>query len=234
VKAKHCVTGLVVAAALIGACRGDSPTEPRTLSLSPYCPNCFGDGSDPNWPAHLSAIAGGPMTLSIVFSDANGRPVPGVLMRWVVVGDGGSIGSPTSVSDSAGLLQVRWTVGSIVKLDSLRGWLPSGDSILAIAAVQHAAAAIATKVSGDSQTVAVGTAPRPLVVSVTDRFGNPVPGVRAAWSLGGLGSVAALTTTTGADGTSSNTLDPPPVAGAYTVIATFGSVPAVVFRVTAR
>ena len=235
-KAKYCGMALVVIAAVIGGCRGDPPTAPRTLTLSPYCPNCFwsGVGPSPDWLSHLSATAGTTMTLSIVVSDQSGKPAQGVEIRWAVVGNGGSIASPASVSDTAGLLQVRWTVDSIITMDSLRGWLPSGDSILAIAAVQHAAVAVAAKVSGDSQTVAVGTAPRPMVVKVTDRYGNPIPGVRVAWAVGGLGGVAALTTTTGADGTTTNSLDPPATAGAYAMIATFGTMAAVVFRVSAR
>jgi hypothetical protein len=235
-KAKYCGMACVVIAAVIGGCRGDLPTAPRILTFSPYCPNCFSDGIGPapDWLAHLTVTAGTTMTLSMVVSDQNGKPVQGVAMRWAVVGDGGSIDARPSVSDTAGLLQVRWTVDSIITMDSLRGWLPSGDSILAIAAVQHSTAAIAAKVSGDSQTVAVGGAPRPVVVRVTDRFGNPVPGVRVAWAVGGLGAVAALTTTTGADGTTANTLDPPDTAGVYAVIATFGTMPAVMFGVTVR
>ena len=235
-EAKDCGILVLLGAAMIGACRGDAPTAPKVLSLSPYCPNCFWDGFPPSadWFQHLTATAGTTMTLSMVVSDQSGQPVAAVVMRWRVVGGCGSISSPSSVSDTAGLLQVGWTVDTVITLDSLRGYLPSGDSILAITATQHSSVAFVVKVSGDSQIVAAGTAPKPLVLEVTDRYGNPVPGVRVAWTVGGLGSVASLTSTTGADGITSNALNPPTTAGVYAVIATFGSVAAVVFRVDVR
>ena len=56
-------------------------------------------------------------------------------------------------------------------------------------------------VSGDRQT---GTILEPahdsLVVRVTDRFGNPVPGIEVAWSADGGGDVSPATAVTGANG----------------------------------
>ncbi|HWK88496.1 MAG TPA: Ig-like domain-containing protein, partial [Longimicrobium sp.] len=57
-------------------------------------------------------------------------------------------------------------------------------------------------VSGNGQTAAAGQAAADsLAVRVTDERGNPVPGAAVVWSVrSGGGSIAPLTTTTGADG----------------------------------
>jgi hypothetical protein len=56
-------------------------------------------------------------------------------------------------------------------------------------------------ISGDAQT---GTILEPLadslVVKVTDRFGNPVPGIEISWSANGSGEVRPATTVTGVNG----------------------------------
>lgn len=64
-----------------------------------------------------------------------------------------------------------------------------------------AAANELTPISGDSQSAPVGTTlPEPLVVQVTDAFGNPIGGVDIAWTPPDGGSVSPATVTTGADG----------------------------------
>ncbi len=55
-------------------------------------------------------------------------------------------------------------------------------------------------VAGDSQSAPAGGAlPDPLVVQVTDAFGNPISGVEIAWAADA-GSVTPSATVTGADG----------------------------------
>jgi galactose oxidase-like protein/Big-like domain-containing protein len=68
-------------------------------------------------------------------------------------------------------------------------------------------------VTGSGQTGAVGQAlPNPLVVVVTDKSGNPVPGVSVDWSAQGGGTVSNETVKTGAEGRASvqRTLGPTP------------------------
>jgi adhesin/invasin len=56
-------------------------------------------------------------------------------------------------------------------------------------------------VSGDGQTGTIlEPLPDSLVVQVTDRFGNPVPGVEVTWAAEGGGDVQPATATTGSDG----------------------------------
>jgi hypothetical protein len=59
-------------------------------------------------------------------------------------------------------------------------------------------------VSGDNQTGLVGgPLQEPLVVQVTDAFGNPIAGVPIGWSVEGGGTVSETTTATGQDGLAS-------------------------------
>jgi VCBS repeat-containing protein len=76
-------------------------------------------------------------------------------------------------------------------------------------------------VSGDPQSGAVGTTlSAPLVVVVTDAFGNPIPNVAIEWSVTGGGSASALTTLTGDNGQASVTRTLGPTAGVQTTVAT--------------
>jgi adhesin/invasin len=89
-------------------------------------------------------------------------------------------------------------------------------SVMALAASANGLAAV----SGDGQTGTAGTAlPEPLVVQVTDAFGNPIAGVPITWAPGGGGSVSATSTTTDGGGLTSVTRTLGPAAGAQTTLA---------------
>jgi Bacterial Ig domain/Bacterial Ig-like domain (group 1) len=89
-------------------------------------------------------------------------------------------------------------------------------TVVAVAASANGLAAV----SGDGQTGVAGTAlADPLVVRVTDAFGNPIEGVAIAWTAGGGGSVSAPSTTTDAEGLTSVTRTLGPAAGAQTTLA---------------
>jgi hypothetical protein len=237
-RAKNCVRLVVVGAVVMGACRGDGPMAPRTLYLVPDCSQgcLWGDwiGASSAWLKSLSGTAGATLTLDVRVTDSTFRAVPGIAMRWTALHGGGTIDAETVRSDSAGVLRVHWTLDTLVRSDSLVAWFPNGDSVLVIAAVGHAIAQKFAKIAGDSQTVAMGVTPAPFVIRLTDRYGNPVGSTRVAWTVGGLGAVSTLTTTTDASGSTSNTLRAPDQAGVYAIIATVAGVGAVVFRVDVR
>ncbi len=99
-------------------------------------------------------------------------------------------------------------------------------------------------ISGQTQTVVIdtihdrgteeyrGTEPNPFVVRAVDEFGNPVQGVRVSWFVSdGAGSVASATTTTGADGMTTNRLRDPS-EGRNAVVAVAAGVDPVTFEVT--
>ena len=97
----------------------------------------------------------------------------------------------------------------------------------------HGPATAASKVSGDDQRVVPGAVSQPCVVKITDRYGNPVGGFAVAWESIGGGTVGALTTTTSADGTALMTFTTGAAPQNYTVVATFGAMPAATFTVIA-
>ena len=69
----------------------------------------------------------------------------------------------------------------------------------------------------------VGTQlPQPLVVAVTDGFGNPISGVTVTWSAQGGGSVSEESTVTGDNGQTSVTRILGPTAGDQQTVATAG------------
>jgi hypothetical protein len=75
-------------------------------------------------------------------------------------------------------------------------------------------------VSGDGQFAPVGTALRdPLVVKVTDAFGNAIPGVTINWDAQGGGAVSEASTVTGENGQTSVTRTLGPTAGQQQTLA---------------
>src|SRR5204863_6818437 len=75
--------------------------------------------------------------------------------------------------------------------------------------------------SGQDQSGPVNsTLPNPLVVQVSDPFGNPIAGVTVTWTVDGGGAVSAETSATGADGTTSVTRTLGSTAGAQHTFAT--------------
>ncbi len=88
--------------------------------------------------------------------------------------------------------------------------------------VLNAAASQMSLVSGGGQSATVGTAlAAPLVVRITDAFGNGVPGFSVNWAVTtGAGTLGAASSATTATGTASSTLSVSNTAGAVVVSAT--------------
>jgi hypothetical protein len=79
-------------------------------------------------------------------------------------------------------------------------------------------------VSGDGQTGATGaTLGLPLVVRLSDQYGNPIADEAVTWASSGGGSLAIPVTTTDGTGQTSNSWTLGPGAGTQTVSATVGS-----------
>jgi len=141
-------------------------------------------------------------------TDGQGRPVDGVAVAFDLPdGTDASVTPDTVLTGPDGQAAFHVTMGTRVgDLSAQVAVSASGSrtmtapvSLTAVSADANGLAAV----SGDSQTAPVGAAlPDPLVVQVTDGFGNPIPGVTISWTVDG-GSVSDATTTTGADGRTS-------------------------------
>lgn len=232
-KSKYCAGAALLLCAAVAACASDVPTATRTfLTLERALPtSCFCDFGVPSFNSY-SGAAGQTIPVVLVVHDQTGKEIEGVTVRWSVAPGNGTTDVAVSVSDTGGVVTANWTLPTVVGMDSLRASLPFGATVVNVATAHNGAPAIALKVSGDSQTVAAGAPAQPLVLHVTDKFGNGIPGMTIAWSIAGAaGTLRGPTSKTDTAGTTSNILTTGAVPGNYRVIATFGTMPAITFTV---
>ena len=208
------VLGLASAASL--SCGGDdlvlpSEGEPASITI------VQGNGSSGRVCEVLAE------SLVVQVFDGADRPVPGAT---VVVELSGAVAEPDTLStDGQGLGRAEITLGSEVGDASglVRVIAPESPALVQASFTVTAVAASANGlalVSGDEQSGVVGSElPEPLVVEVTDGFGNPTEGVTITWTAEGGGSVSAASTVTDAQGRSSVTRTLGPAAGAQTTLA---------------
>ena len=164
----------------------------------------------------------GPLVVQVL--DVTDRPVPGATL--VVEVDGGAVEPDTVTTAGDGKASIAITLGSTVGevAGSVRVVAPEGPAVVDTTFTLTAVAASAnglSVVSGQDQAGAAGTdLAEPLVVEVTDAFGNPAAGVPIAWTAEGGGAVSEPSTTTGADGRTSVTRTLGSVAGTQSTLAT--------------
>ena len=134
----------------------------------------------------------------------DGRPVPGVVVTFVVTGGGGTLTGAEATSNADGIAVVTsWTLGPEVGQNVLNATAPgaTGRAVF-IARGLVGPPGIVEKLQGDGQTVTAGL-PVPVVptVRVTDQFGNVVADFQITFTAAtGGGSVGAATATTDANG----------------------------------
>ena len=162
-------------------------------------------------------------------SDGQGRPVVGVPVAFAFDdGSDATVAPDTMVtgSDGEAAFQVMMgtrvgAVGAEVRVS------PGGGSGVLSASVSLTAlsadANVLTEVSGDQQRASVGAPlPEPLVVRVTDGFGNPIAGVTITWTADAGGTLSDETTVTGPDGSASVERTLGPGAGTQHTLASAG------------
>lgn len=155
--------------------------------------------------------------------DRDGQAVPNATV--VIEVPGGSAEPDTADTDAQGMVSSALTLGSQVgeTQGAVRVIRPEGAAevragftVVALAASANGLALV----SGDGQQGAAGTTlAEPLVVEVTDVFGNPIADVPITWTAGGGGSVSEAATVTDAQGRSSVLRTLGPAAGVETTEA---------------
>jgi hypothetical protein len=149
---------------------------------------------------------------TVVFQLTGASPGTQLLPDTATTGTDGRAGSQvvlgTEVGDINGIAQVVASSNqNPVQANFIVTALPASANGLSI-------------VSGDNQSAPAGSAlPAPLIVKVTDAFGNPVSGVTITWATASGGSLSASTTQTGDDGQTSVQVTLGTTAGAQTVTA---------------
>ncbi|HEX7121744.1 MAG TPA: Ig-like domain-containing protein [Gemmatimonadaceae bacterium] len=144
-----------------------------------------------------------PKPLRVRAKDAHGNVVPDVSVAWSALG-AGSLSSPSTITDTAGVTEVIRTLGITAGTQIVQA--TAGTAVASFSAQATPAAPAELKlVSGADQRFLAGLElPQPYVVRVRDRYGNAVPGAPLAWSVvAGGGKLSAADTVTAADGTGS-------------------------------
>lgn len=150
--------------------------------------------------ASVGATLGVPLIARVL--DALSQPVAGVTVGFAATTGGGSVGSPTTVSDAQGLVSSTWTMGfttgPVTATASSSGVNPLIFNATALAAPPDTV----IKESTDGQNVPAGTAVSPApAVRVRDQFSNPVSGVTVTFAITqGGGQLTGATVTTNTSG----------------------------------
>ncbi|MGH7630512.1 MAG: Ig-like domain-containing protein [Gemmatimonadales bacterium] len=207
--AAGCTIASAVALAL--ACGGDDLLLPGDGAASRIA---IAEGDGQSGPVGATL----PDSISVLVSDATGRPVMGQPVAFVVTaGDGAVLAPDTALTGADGRAGATWVLGrdagtqrAQAELVALEG---EARSVVFSASAVPGSAAVLALVSGDNQTAPAGTAlPDSLVVRVEDQFGNPVAGASVTWTASGGGSVSSPRVTTPVNGRAAvrRTLGPQP------------------------
>jgi subtilisin family serine protease len=164
--------------------------------------------------------------ISVLVRDQDGNPVPDVTVEFSVASNGGQVTPPSAKTNLQGIAAATWVLGPAAGPQTASARVGSLPAVAFSATARSQRAANITVVSGDNQTVEMGSqTPQPLVVRVTDAYGNPVAGVAISFALAsGTGTLAANTGTTDASGLASTRVTPTAV-GSLTVQATSTAIP---------
>jgi adhesin/invasin len=205
--------GLGLASAALLACAGaDLPTPPDPASISIL----QGNGLTGRVGEQLDQ----PLVVQVL--DVGGDPLENATV--VIELSSGSAEPDTASTDALGQVTSEITLGSQVGetqgtarvIQPESNLAPAGFTLVAVAASASGLA----MVSGDGQQGTAGTTlGAPLVVEVTDAFGNPIAGKRITWTVEGGGSVNDPSMLTDADGRSSVLRTLGPASGAQTTTA---------------
>ncbi|HUF35812.1 MAG TPA: Ig-like domain-containing protein [Gemmatimonadales bacterium] len=173
------------------------------------------------------------LVVSVV--DADGNPVVGAAVSWVVTSGGGSLEPATSTTDADGRAATGWVLGPSVGANTAEA-VVSGVGRAAFSATAAAGSASQLQiVSGDDQTAPAGEQlPAELVVRATDASGNPVAGVIVEWRVdSGGGSATPESSATDADGRASTRWTLGGTVGDQTLEASVSGAGSVTFGATA-
>lgn len=211
------------------------PTKTGTYSIAASAANLgpalFSETATVGAPASLARLSGAAQSATVTTAfaqplvawvkDKYGNGVPGVQVTFADGGRGGTFNLNPVPTDPKGRASVTYTEGTKSGSITVTATV-SGLPTLAFAETATAGPAAAlVVVSGNGQTAPVSTQlPEPLIVRVTDQYGNPVIGANVQFTDGGVGgSFSSGPFSTGTTGTASANYITPPNPGSVTVQA---------------
>ncbi len=206
-----------------------------------------GCGSDPQVPSAAAATAATTVSGAVAsavsavpairITDAKGKGVKNVLVRWRVTSGGGDVTNDSVRTSSSGEASSGgWTLGTGAGQQTLQATADGIAPVTFTASAAAAAVARLTPVSATSQSVGVTAAIAELpAVRAEDQYGNPVSGVAVAFALvQGTGTLGGTQSLTDVDGIARLGLwIVGAVAGPQSVIATAAGIDAATFTVLA-
>ncbi|MET0231407.1 MAG: DUF3616 domain-containing protein [Rhodanobacteraceae bacterium] len=168
-----------------------------------------------------------PLRVHVVDAFGHGKPNAAVEFATPLEGASATLSSTSATTDADGYASVTATANTFAGDYEVTATVEGLAAIarFALANVADVASGLGVA-SGDAQGAMVGTAyADPLVVHVTDAFGNPLEGVEIAFeapSAGASATLSASSATTNASGDASVSATANGVAGAFVVVATLG------------
>jgi adhesin/invasin len=190
---------------VFAACGGDGLTLPPEGEAAHIV---VIDGDDQS--GRVGSVLGKPLLVRV--TDTRDRPVAGATVNFSFASQGAGVATPASTTtDSDGRASSSLTLGSVPGTITGKAEVPVDAGITPVEAAFTATAVSddangIAYVSGDGQSAPVNsTLPAPLVVQVTDQFGNPISGVTISWTANDGGSVSASSTVTDGNGQTSVT-----------------------------
>jgi hypothetical protein len=194
-------------------------TPPNTITVS--------SGS----PANVVVGTAFAAPLVALVKDGSGNPLANALVSFTDPASGATaqLSAPTAITDAAGLAQVTGTASDQTGVYSVVATVAGAASpaLFKITNTPGAPAGILAAPSSTPQSTKVGTAfPSPLVVTVVDSFGNPIPGVTVSFTVPASGASASLGAVfnTDANGQVSVGATANATAGSYAVTASVAGV----------
>jgi hypothetical protein len=162
-------------------------------------------------PAAMVLVSGGaqigaagntlPLAVIIRVTDQGGVPVSGAAVSFSTVASSGTVSTPATFTDTTGSAGVLWTLGTALGADSLSVSVTGLPPVTVTATVVPGFPDSIAVVSGGAQTAPAGTTlGTPLLVRITDQFGNAVPHASVRWSNDANGAFASADAVTDADG----------------------------------
>src|SRR5438270_3622517 len=173
-----------------------------------------------------------PLPIVIKAKDAFGNLVPGTSVSFTD-GVGGSFSPNPAVTASNGQASTSYTLPTVAK--SLTVTASVGSVSVKCAEQANAGAATAMKlIQGNNQTAHVNTKlPKSLIVSVTDQYGNGIPGLTVPFTDNGAGGIFSTSTpVTNNQGQATVTYTTPPQTGTVTITASYSTLTPIVFTET--
>ena len=172
------------------------------------------------------------LPLVVGVTDAGGNPVSGAVVTFATA-NGGSVTPAQSVTDAQGRAQSSFTRGSGAGTQTVTATVAGLPLVTFTFTTQAGAPAALVRVSGNNQSAQAGTTlAAPLVILVTDAFGNPVSGAVATFATSSGGALVPAQATTDAQGNAQTTFTTGAQTGTQTVTATVSGLTAVTFTIT--